>query len=56
MAKQAECDKGSSSDLEKLEQRLGQLTYKIAKLQQELQKCQQEANQVATEIEKLDGK
>jgi septal ring factor EnvC (AmiA/AmiB activator) len=43
------------TEREKLEQRLGQLTYKIAKLQEELRKCQIEANEVATEIEKLDG-
>ena len=54
MAEQAKCDKDSRADLEKLEQRLGQLTYKIAKLQQELQRCQQEANEVATKIEKLE--
>ena len=44
-----------AEEKDKLEQRLGQLTYKIAKLQQELQVCQQEANKVASEIEKLDG-
>ena len=39
----------------KLEQRLGQLTYETAKLQQRLQQCQKESNEVATEMEKLNG-
>ena len=43
------------TEKDKLEQRLGQLTYQIAKLQEELRKCQTEANEVATKIEKLDG-
>ena len=52
MAEQA----GNSKEVRtKLEQRLGQLTFEIAKLQQRLQECQKEANEVATKIEKLDG-
>ena len=41
--------------LAKLERRLGQLTYETAKLQQRLQQCQKESNEVATEIERLNG-
>lgn len=56
MAEQAECSENSNTNLENLERRLGQLTYKIAKLQEQLRESQQEANEVATEIEKSDGK
>ena len=52
MAEQA----GNSKEVRtKLEQRLGQLTYETAKLQEKLRECQKEANEVATKIEKLDG-
>ena len=39
---------------EQLEQKLGQLTYKIAKLSAELQKLQREANETAIAIEKIE--
>lgn len=51
-----------TEEIEKLEQKLGHLTYEIAKKQQEIQKQTKElqdmqviANGVATEIEKLKG-
>jgi len=47
---------------EKLERKLGQITYQIGKQSQvlneenkKLRKLQEEANEIATEIEKLDG-
>lgn len=40
----------------KLHEKLGELTYEIAKLKTELNKKVQHSNQIAQELEELDGK